>query len=692
MGCRQGTGNAKGIETMDATPRVLLRTIAGALACAVAGGQGARAADLALTRVMLSTGGVGYVEYSADVDSAATLGLDVKLDQVDDVLKSLVVFDGAGGVGGIELPGRDGIDAALGDLPFGKDGLASPLDYLNSLVGVELAVTGPRPMGGKLLRAERVTLQPAPPNRPELAEQRTRVTLMAPEGLRQFILEEAEAVQVADPVLRGRIDRALETLKRDAGSTTRHITLRSTAKASGPRQIRVGYVAGAPLWKTSYRLVLPPQDGDKARMQGWAVLENTTGANWDGVELALQYGNPVTFRQALYKTYFVQRPEVPVEILGRILPGMDTRATPAAARATAPPPPAPAAMPMQSMAAPSPVGKAAPPAMAAPSEPAEASEGAEETVFVLPGKVTLAAGHTASVPILDRDISAKRVGLVQANRPHPLSSIRVTNDTATSLPAGVLTLYDPSSPASFSGDARLGGLPAGESRLLSFAEDLRTAVAWRQEETGSIATLTAAAGVMKLDSRLRYVTRVKLSAPAGEARALLVEIPRPQGAVLATDNALQSTEETAATWRFAVSLAAGETRDIVVAAERITRQQISLIDDDNMVAVVLSRPGLSPAATTALRRLADLRTRKSTREAEVERLGEQVAKIEADEERIRQNLGAVPANDALHVRLVRQLDAAETRIDALRKSIEAAEQASAQAQKEFAAAVAGFTL
>ena len=651
-----------------------------------------RAADLTLTRVMLSTGGVSYVEYSADVDGDATLGLDVRLDQVDDVLKSLVVFDSAGGVGGIELPGRDGGDAAFGDLPFGQDGLASPLEYLNSLRGVELTVSGPRPMSGRLLRAEWVSVQTAVPGR-ETTEQRTRVTLMAPDGLRQFILEDAETVQVADPVLHARIERALDTLRRDAGSTSRHITLHSTATAAGPRQIKVGYVAGAPLWKTSYRLVLPPQGGEKARMQGWAVLENTTGANWDGVELALQYGNPVTFRQALYKTYFVVRPEVPVEILGRILPGIDTQATqlPTARPRALAPPPAPA--PMQSTSAPAgAMAKAEPPMMAAPSEQSLASEGAEETVFVLPGKVTLAAGHTASVPILDRDVSSRRVGLVQPSRRHPLSAVRITNDSAISLPAGVLTLYDPSSPARFSGDARLGGLPAGESRLLSFAEDLRTNVTWLREETADIAAITAQAGVLKVDERLRFTNRLKLSGAAGDKRDLLIEIPRPPGATLAADNTLKPAEETADAWRFAVALAPGEVRDIAVASERVTRQQIALIDDDSVLARITGRPGVSDAARAALRRLADLRAGKAAKDAEVMRLGDQVTRIEGDEDRIRQNLAAVPANDALHVRLVRQLDAAETRIEAIRRGIQQAEQAAETAQRDLARAVAAFTL
>ena len=157
--------------------------------------------------------------------------------------------------------------------------------------------------------------------------QRTRVTILSPEGLRQFVLEEADSIQVTDPELRARIGQALKSLRREANQSLRHLTLHSTG--DGHRTVRVGYVAAAPLWKASYRLVLPAKDGDPARLQGWAVLENQSGANWDGVALTLQYGNPVTFRQAIYQSYYVQRPEVPVEILGRILPSVDTRARPA---------------------------------------------------------------------------------------------------------------------------------------------------------------------------------------------------------------------------------------------------------------------------------------------------------------------------------------------------------------------------
>src|SRR5215472_15417781 len=159
------------------------------------GAAPAHAADLALKRVMLSAAGVGYFEYEAEVDGPATLGLDVPLDQVDDVLTSLVVFDSAGGVGTVELPGRDTTHASFGDVPFGPEALRSTVDYLNSLQGVEISVQGPRPMTGRIVHAETFAeTLPAPPGQAAPVVQRSRVTLLGADGMRQFVFEEAESV------------------------------------------------------------------------------------------------------------------------------------------------------------------------------------------------------------------------------------------------------------------------------------------------------------------------------------------------------------------------------------------------------------------------------------------------------------------------------------------------------------------
>src|SRR5277367_4490387 len=111
-----------------------------ALALLIAFVASADATDLGLKRVMLSSGGVGYFEYEATVDGDATLTLDVPLDQVDDVLKSLVVYDSAGRAGEITLPGREPLVQGFTDMPFDPLALASVTDLLNALQGADIRV------------------------------------------------------------------------------------------------------------------------------------------------------------------------------------------------------------------------------------------------------------------------------------------------------------------------------------------------------------------------------------------------------------------------------------------------------------------------------------------------------------------------------------------------------------------------
>ncbi len=434
-------------------------------------------------------------------------------------------------------------------------------------------------------------------------------------------------------------------------------------------------MVAAPLWKASYRLILPAKEGDPARLQGWAVLENQSGTDWNGIALTLQYGNPVTFRQAIYESYYVQRPEVPVEVLGRILPGVDTRARPAEFAAQNG-----AGAPARARAIPAPAAPASQAEMAPPQEPALAAEGAEETLFQLPAPVTLAAGHSASVPVIDRNVPAERVDLATGPGIHPLSAIRITNDTGTSLPAGVLALYDASGAAGFAGDARLGGLPADESRLLSFAQDLRTTVERSSSNELTLASLTASEGVLSVTTRQREILRLTISAPANEPRNVLVEIPKGGDRTLTLEGApVAGTQETATAWRVPVSVQPAEVRRLTAYLDRLERENTELLADNAQVVVeLLNQQTLSQAARAALLHLAALRQDEATKRAVVDQLKAQQASVLQDEDRIRRNLAAVTPNDALHARLTRALDADESKLEQLSQAIE---QATASADK-----------
>ena len=299
----------------------------------------AAAQDLVLKRVMLSSGGLGYFEYEATVDGDATLKLTVSLPQVDDVLKSLVLYDDNGGVGGLSLPGREPLAQAFKDLPFDQDSLSSPADLLATLKGAEITVGGSRAITGRIVSVQEET---ATTNDGKATTKRTRVTLLTDRGLQQFILEDAENLQFADLALRDKVAQALLAIQTNRAKDAR--TLELATRGQGRRTVRVAYIVEVPVWKASYRLTLPADPAaPKAALQGWATVENLSGQDWKDIELTLVSGRPVAFHQALYEAYYVKRPEIPVEVAGRLMPGVD-RGGVGAAKA-APPPPAPAGAP-----------------------------------------------------------------------------------------------------------------------------------------------------------------------------------------------------------------------------------------------------------------------------------------------------------------------------------------------------------
>src|SRR5579863_5277850 len=160
-----------------------LSALAGAIFIAASPG---RAADLTLKRVVLSTGGVGYFEYEASVEGDAALTLEVPLDQVDDVLKSLVVYDAGGSAGEITLPGREPLTQSFVDLPFDRAALNSATDLLNALQGAEIRVAAPKAIAGRLVHVDNETVQ-GPGG---IALTRSRVSVMTDAGLTQFALQD----------------------------------------------------------------------------------------------------------------------------------------------------------------------------------------------------------------------------------------------------------------------------------------------------------------------------------------------------------------------------------------------------------------------------------------------------------------------------------------------------------------------
>jgi len=627
----------------------------------------AAAQELVLKRVMLSSGGLGYFEYEATVEGDATLKLTVSLPQVDDVLKSLVVYDGKGGVGSLSLPGREPLAQAFKDLPFDQDSLGSPADLLATLKGAEITVGGSRSISGRIVSVQDETVTT---NDGKATTKRTRVTLLTDRGLQQFILEDAENLQFADQALRDKVAQALMALQTNRAKDAR--TLELTTRGQGKRTVRVAYIVEVPVWKASYRLTLPGDPASpKAALQGWATVENLSGQDWKDIELTLVSGRPVAFHQALYEAYYVKRPEIPVEVAGRLMPGVD-RGGVEAAKAAPPPPPAgaPQYRPQQERAL---AATAAPPAIVAgAADQVEATDAATQVVFKVPRAVSVDNGRTLSIPIIDREVPAQRLALYQAETAarNPLAAIRLSNDGDSGLPPGIITLYerDKAGYVAYVGDARLSGFPIGETRLLAYALDEKITVERDAAQTDGIATGAIAQGALRVSRIIRQTMTYRVRGPAKEPRQLIVVQRRLPGWTLVKPDP-KTVELSEGNYRIPFELPGGDqTQTFEVVQEQTQQQELRLVDTAaDQIRVYAQAREFDARTREALTKVLQLQgavadVQRKAAQADAER-----QQIVQEQARLRDNLARVPANSDLQRRYLATLDKQETELEAIAK-------------------------
>ena len=656
----------------------------------------AGASELTLKRVVLSSGGVGLYEYEAQVDGDAALELRAPRSQIDDILKSLVVFDNHGGVGGLDTALDEQVSRAFEALPFDREALSSTPGLLAALQGAQIEVGGPVKIAGRIVSVGEETATGANAN---VALTQHRVTVMGDEGLRQFILEDAESVKFADPRLREQISGALAKVAAGGAKDVRALKL--TARGKGARALHVAYLVSAPVWKTSYRLMLDPApDGKKGVLQAWATLENLSGQDWKDVDLTLVSGRPVAFRQELYRAYMIERPNAPVDLGDRLAPEADKGAVLREAETAAPVMQKPgrekranlsnAVGAMAAPMAPADAPAADAPVMAEGAEAVAAQDSASQVAFHLPSPVSLGDGRSLSLPIVDGEARLRRVALYdpRLDRRHPLSAVELVNDRDASLPPGIVTIYENGAGgAAYLGDARLAATPAGETRLLSFALDQKTTIEEDDSATVTTARLRIANGLLTLDdvTRRRAAYRVKTDAP----RRLIVLTDKLSGGHIVEPKGVP-VGEADGRLRIGFDVPAGDGQTLAVVQEMTQTRAVALAGlDDTALATYARSGGLDPETRARLEKLGALRARQAEAERALTQTMGRIEKVIADQMRLRNLVVAAGAGSDLQKRYVSGLDADESELARLRAEQATREQARDAAQAALEAFVAG---
>lgn len=693
------------------------------IACTAAGAD-----TLPLTRVVISTSGVALFEHNGTVTGDTDLALPVRLDQVDDVLKSLVVLDDTGKLGGITLPGREPLSQSFRDLPFSRADLNSVTGLLNALQGASVEIDGPSKVSGRLMNVV-----------PEIEETegnghitRNRVSVMTAEGVKTAILERLDALRFTETSVQAQVSRALEAIYSNRIKDQRQLNI--SLRGAGQRPVSLAYVETAPLWKSAYRLVLPEQDAKepKAFLQGWAVLENTTALDWKDVNVTLMSGSPVTYSQPLYESYYLPRPELPVKVMNRVMPRVDSgtlggveetqgyAASPLQekadlkggmlrGRAAQLGADKMASMEMEAnyaAADASVAGMAAPAAM--PPMPGEmaaapmaiAEESSSQLVFAFPQPVTLPAGNTLMVPFVSRKLEAERLYLYQpdTNPQHPLAAVTLKNSGDSGLPPGILTLFDGTKDHALLhvGDAEMPLVPKDETRFISFALDAKTKIDRQDQQDRELGLISISKGVLYQKVLWRNTTAYTIKAPADEARTIVIEHPRLTDWELVKPEGVEGeTEMTPTHYRLRVTVPAGKSKTLKVTLQRNDTESFSLVDIspyDLDTRFSVSGKGISAELRKVLEKLKTLRSAVAEQEAAINEINAKRQNIYNDQQRLRENLRTVSSNNDLGKRYLNQLNEQENALDRLNQDEAAATAKTNTARRALAEYVSGLTL
>lgn len=650
--------------------RTTLAVIALAVVRVTAGG----AADLPLSRVVLFSSGVGYFERMAEVSGSQKVELSFRTGQINDILKSMVLQDlGGGAIAPVTYAPQDPLDRILSSFSIDISDDPSVPELWAQLRGAKVKVKGQQMYEGTVLGAEK--------QQKSVGEQVMEfdvLNILTASGIQQVPLWHVENIELMDEKLNEELRRGLEAIHSARDMNKRPVVIQFNGE--GQRKVRIGYLLETPVWKTSYRLMA---DQEGLFLQGWAIVENTTDDDWNGVNLAMVSGRPISFVQDLYEPLYIERPEVQPSVAAAAAPKVWDGAMEeaeedrvAAKTMRAMPAPAPAMAPGMGFSGGMGGGYAM--AEAAPEAPSMregrtqsmASGGKVGTLFqyAINQPVSIPRQQSAMIPIINADIEGEKLSVYSqaSDAKHPMNGIQLKNTSGLHLMAGPITVFAGNV---YGGDALIDDVAPDEKRLVTYAMDLAVEV---DPETKSGPQEFVAArvvrGIMQIIRKSRIETTYKIKNSADEKRVLLVEHPIRQDWKLLSPDAPEETTRSA--YRFRVEVEAGKSAALPVVEEWPHPEIIRLADQDlERIELYLNMPELSAEMKAALEKLRGMLSELAALDAQRQEKETRTQEIEQEQERIRKNMAQLDRNSALYRQYVDKFTAQETEFEKLREDL-----------------------
>ena len=685
---------------------ILIFLIGGALCFAQQSSSSADsdAARLPVKRVVLYKNGVGYFEHSARVRGNQELGIDFTTGQLNDVLKSLTVVDlGDGKISDIRYNSIAPLDERLRALrlPFGEQ--ITRAEFLSALRGSRVEVAGKTESAtGRLLSVEEEDRT----NDSGATYHVTDFSIVTDSGeMKNFELSPGISVRLADHELNDEVGRYLNLVGSSRARDLRRMTVSATG--NGDRDIFVSYISEVPVWKSTYRIILPEKPNEKPLLQGWAIVDNTIGEDWKDVQLSLIAGAPQSFIQNISQPLYARRPEVALPESAMLTPQTHEGTMKEEGPSAPPPPPsadviggaagklgqfdyrtrngATASVSSEQVE----VQAAAVPRISLPTSGrnlaqlaqlqngvvAQAQELGDYFEYNIKQAITIGKNQSALVPILQSRIEADKVTLWTADAGQPaLRALWVKNASGLTLDSGTFNIIDS---GTFAGEGLIETVHPNERRLLSYAADTAVRVTSQAESKDlPVSRVQILKGVMFLSREHRDKVKYTIRNSDTASRQVVIEHPVRAGWKLIESN---KPEETSAShYRFRVSVDPDKTHELTVEEVHQDVSRSTLTDiTDHQVELLAVDNVMTPELQAAFRRVLDQKNQISKLQSETQTRQKELGAINNDQARIRENMKALKGSveeKALLARYTHQLNSQEDRLNLLHKEITELEQ------------------
>jgi hypothetical protein len=672
------------------------------------------AARLPVTRVILYKNGVGYFEHSGRIHGNQDVDIDFTTAQLNDVLKSLTVLDlGKGRITGVSYNSTASLERRLGSLhlPVGEN--PNTIQFLDALRGARLEVrSGATSVAGRLLSIDQREL----PLKDSQELTVNQLSLVTDNGeLRVFDLNPATSVRIAEKGLNEQVGKYLGMVASTRDQDVRRMVI-STA-GQGDRDLLVSYISEVPVWKCTYRIVVPKEG--KPLLQGWAIVDNTVGEDWRNVELSLVAGAPQSFVQELSQPYYTRRPVVPLPENAMLTP-QTHEATMEEGEVVDDKLAAPTNIPRTVGGVPGGVAgggigsghgggfgggafkkggaatrfdaTAAAQAVEVTASVAQTQELGDLFEYKLKDRVTIRKNQSAMVPILQTRIDAEKVSVWNPSQPSVLRALWIDNSSDLTLDGGSFNVLDTDA---FAGEGLMDPIKPGEKRLLSYAADLGLLVDEKQKsEKQKITRIVIAHGAMTQITEEREEHIYTIRNRDSSARTVVIEHPARQGWKLA--DGTEPAESTASFHRFRLNAEPKKTTIVSVKEYRpvSTRYQLTNVSD-SQVDYFVSQNAVNAEVEKVLRQVVGQKNTIAAFEADLAARKVQISSIAEDQQRVRENMKALKGSSeekALVERYARELNDQEDRVQSLQHEISDLQQRRDAAQKALTEMIEGLEL